>query len=77
MEKLLEEGDYTRSRKAKKGVISAVSVSYWLIVTAVFLAAILPAKSSYKGSSWIIWPIAGVLYGAVASILNISFKHNE
>lgn len=41
------------------------------------LAAILPAKSSYKGSGWIIWPIAGVLYGAVASILNISFKHNK
>ena len=77
MEKLLEEGDYMRSRKAKKGVISAASVSYWLIVVAVYLATILPAKSSYKGSSWIIWPIAGVLYGAVASILNVLFKHNE
>lgn len=77
MEKLLEEGDYTRSRKAKKGVFSAVSVSYWLIVTAVYMATILPADSSYKGTSWVIWPIAGVLYGAVASILNISFKNRK
>ena len=37
MEKLLEEGDYTRQRKAKSRLVSTVSVCYWLVVTAVFL----------------------------------------
>ena len=34
MEKLLEEGDYTRQRKSKSRLIGTVSVCYWLVVTA-------------------------------------------
>lgn len=77
MEKLLEEGDYTRSKKEKSGVISAISVSYWLIVTAVYLGTILPAGSKYKDTSWIVWPIAGVLYGVVAAIMSIFSKNKK
>ena len=39
MEKLLEEGDYTREGKARRGITGAISVCYWLVVTAVFLIA--------------------------------------
>ena len=34
---LLEEGDYTRKKKARSGVMSTVSLIYWLSVTAIFL----------------------------------------
>ena len=72
MEKLLEEGDYTRSRKAKKGVISAVSVSYWLIVTAIFTFYTFgPYGNAQAKYSWFIWAIAGILFGAVMAVLRL------
>lgn len=37
LDKLLEEGDYACSEKARSGWIGAISVGYWLLVTAVFL----------------------------------------
>ena len=37
MNKLLEEGDYSRKNKEKKSVRGTVSVVYWLVVTAIFL----------------------------------------
>ena len=37
MEKLLEEGDYSRDNKGRRKVIGTISAAYWLIVTAVFL----------------------------------------
>jgi|GEM_PF-20783 len=36
-EKLLEEGDYTRHSKATRELRTAISVVYWLVVTAAFL----------------------------------------
>ena len=35
MDQLLEEGDYTRKKKARSGVMSTVSLIYWLSVTAI------------------------------------------
>ena len=66
MEKLLEEGDYTRSEKSRKNVTGPVSVIYWLAVTAVFLIYTFgPNGNGQPRYSWIIWAVAGVLYAAV------------
>lgn len=66
MEKLLEEGDYTRSEKSRKNVTGPVSVIYWLAVTAVFLIYTFgPKGNGQPRYSWIIWAVAGVLYAAV------------
>ena len=35
---LLEEGDYTRRNKARRHLVEAVSMAYWLVVTAGYLA---------------------------------------
>ncbi len=63
MEKLLEEGDYTREGKARRGITGAISVCYWLVVTAVFLiASFVPGENNLAWKqSWVIWPVAGVL----------------
>ena len=37
VDKLLEQGDYTRENKAKSRFVGAVSAAYWLVVTAAFL----------------------------------------
>lgn len=72
MEKLLEEGDYTRSEKSRKNVTGPVSVIYWLAVTAVFLIdAFGPNGNGQPRYSWIIWAVAGVLYAAVLAVVKL------
>ncbi|MBO4471516.1 MAG: helix-turn-helix transcriptional regulator [Clostridia bacterium] len=63
---LLEEEEYSRESKENNKHTGYISVAYWCLVTAGFLAW------SFIGNawrdSWIIWPVAGVAYGAVAAI---------
>ena len=61
--KLLEEGDYTRSQK--KVASSPVTAIYWCAVTAIFLGYSF-VTSDWK-HSWIIWVVAGVLFGGVSA----------
>lgn len=60
---LLEERDYTRQAKAFTRRIGGV---YWGIVTAAYL--LISFLTGAWGLTWIIWPVAGVAYGAVAEI---------
>lgn len=72
LDQLLEEGDYTRREKAKSGVLGAVSVIYWLAATAIYLlCTFTPVTSLTQKTSWIIWAVAGVLYGAVMMIVRL------
>ncbi len=72
MQKLLEEEEYTRENKARSGIYSAVSTCYWLLVTAVFLFVCFgPYGNAKPQYYWVVWAIAGVLYGAVLAILKI------
>ena len=64
---LLEEDDYSREAKSVEKKFGWVSGTYWLLVTAAFLAWSFLTKR--WDSTWIVWPIAGVLYGAVYGIL--------
>lgn len=66
MEKLLEEGDYTRREKSQKNITGPVSVIYWLVATAIFMIYTFgPNGNGQPRYSWIIWAVAGVLYAAV------------
>lgn len=71
MNKLLEEGDYTRENKKKNSVFGAVSTCYWLIVTAIYLFCTFgPNGNGQPGTLWYIWAIAGVLYSAAVAFMN-------
>lgn len=60
---LLEEGDYSR---ADKKVDRSVAPIYWLSVVVIYLAI---SFLTFKWHmTWIIWPVAGVLYGLIAEI---------
>ena len=62
-DKLLEEGDYTRLNK-KAGRFDGI---YWAIVLTVYLG-----WSFYNmqwQTTWIVWPIAGVLFAAYREIM--------
>lgn len=75
MEKLLEEGDYTRRNKKAAGTLGKISTIYWLCVTAIFLFYTFgPMGNGQPRYSWFIWAIAGVLYGAVMAVVKLIRK---
>ena len=78
MEKLLEEGDYTRVRKARGGLVHTVCVCYWLVVTAIYLLITFsPAVAIEPEQSWFVWPVAGVLFGAVCALTHLFRSENK
>ena len=60
---LLEQGDYTRARKRNTSKYGGI---YWSIVTAVYLAVSFLTRR--WDMTWIIWPVAGALFGVVGEI---------
>ena len=61
---LLQEEEFRKDRKGKE--LDTIATVYWCLVTAVYLGW---SFWTYRwGFTWIIWPVAGVLYGAVAAI---------
>ena len=72
MNKLLEEGDYTRERKALSGCLARLSGGYWLVITAVFLYCTFGPNGNWNPRDyWLVWAIGGVLYGALAGLLRL------
>ncbi len=75
VDKLLEQGDYTRESKAKSRIVGAISAVYWLVVTAIFLFYTFgPNGNCQPQYSWFIWAVGGVLYGALMAGLSIYRK---
>lgn len=70
--KLLQEGDYTPEKKQGGKLVEKIAGVYWCIVTAIYLL-----WSFLTGAwdiSWVVWPVAGVLFGAVACAAHIFAK---
>ena len=65
---LLQEGEYTRAAKAENRRNEALTTIYWCAVTAGFLAW--SFISGDWSRTWIVWPIAGVLFGLVIAVAN-------
>lgn len=66
---LLQTGDFTEEGKQTEKFTEKIAGAYWLIVTAVYLAC--SFYTSDWNKTWIIWPCAGVLFGAIAAIAGI------
>lgn len=71
-DKLLQEGDYTVKEKQKSPVVSAVSSVYWILVTAIYLTW--SFLTNAWDQTWIVWPVAGVVFGVVITIVNLLAK---
>ena len=71
-QKLLEEGDYTVEKKMKAKRNNNISIIYWGVITAIFLAYSFVTMD--WGRSWIIWPVAAVLFGAVCAVADVIRK---
>ena len=63
---LLEEGDYSRESKESNRHTSLLTTAYWCLVVAIFL--LWSFLTNDWRNTWIIWPVAAVLYVAVVGI---------
>ena len=72
-DKILQEADYTKAKKENK-VMNAIAPAYWLLVTAGYLAWSFTTNN--WGFTWIVWPIAGIIFGAIAAVLDQVGKNN-
>lgn len=63
---LLQEGDYSEDKKVEQKKKERIPAIYWCIVTAIYLG--ISFLTEDWGKTWIIWPSAAVLYGAVLGI---------
>ncbi|MDO4280233.1 MAG: helix-turn-helix transcriptional regulator [Peptococcaceae bacterium] len=71
-DKLLEEGSYSREKKGQKKIIGPIAQAYWCLATALYLLwSFITDDWSF---TWIVWPIAGVLFAAVMGILALFDK---
>lgn len=72
--KLLEEESYKRELKANDSdeFTGAIQGIFWLLVTAGFLGY--SFITGDWGRSWIVWPVAGVISGAIAIVTSMLHK---
>ena len=67
---LLEEGGYTREEKEENRKNAPYAAIYWSLVVAAYLGYSFVTMRWDR--SWIVWPVAGVLFGVVAAILRVA-----
>lgn len=71
-EKILQEGEYSKKKKANKKMTDAIFGSYWLLVVAIYLGYSFFTMNWER--SWIIFPVAGVSFGILAMIVSLFEK---
>ena len=66
---LLQEGEFSKSEKRVKRKLNALHGAYWCLVTAIYLGWSFWTMRWHF--TWIIWPVAGVLFAAVSAIMRM------
>lgn len=69
---LLQEGEYTIEEKHLKKKTDAFSGAYWCLIVAIYLGWSF-WTNNWK-FTWIIWPVAGVLYAAVLGMVKMNIE---
>ena len=71
-EKLLQQDDYTVEKKTLEKKLDPIAAVYWCAVTAGYLGWSFYTMDWHF--TWIIWPVAGVFYGAIYGIVQFLNK---
>lgn len=66
---LLAKGDYEKRNKSENKVLAVISAIYWPVTTVIYLGW--SFLTHQWGISWIVWPIAGILYGGIAAVCEL------
>lgn len=70
---VLQEGSYTPSKKKNSVIFGKIAGIYWLSIVTLYLA--ISFIFNQWASSWMIWPIAGVLFGVISMIVSFFIDH--
>ena len=70
---LLQDGEYSPARKAENRRNEPISAVYWALALAIYLAW--SFITMQWQTTWIVWPIAGVLYGVLEAVLRLTRKN--
>ena len=68
-EVLLDKKVYTKKNKKAEKVMSAVAGIYWCVATAIYL--LWSFLTNDWGYTWLVWPVAGVLFGGIACTVHL------
>lgn len=66
--KLLQEHDYSTQKKLNRKNHEGIAAFYWCAVVAVYLGV--SFLTMRWDRTWIVWPVAGVLFGGLEAFLN-------
>ncbi len=69
MQKLLKEGEFTPAEMRKKRIKETIGKAYWLTAVAVYLGW--SFLTNDWGTTWIVWPVAAILFAVVICIFNM------
>ena len=70
---LLQEGDYAPEQKS--ALVRNVAVAYWCVATAGYL--LWSFLTGAWDRTWLVWPVAGVLFAALVTILTAYAKRKR
>lgn len=70
MQKLLKEGEFAPQEKSKSRIKETVGTIYWLTAAAVYLGW--SFLSNDWEITWLVWPIAGILFAIVMCLCNLA-----
>ncbi len=69
---ILEINDYSRSKKQAQHVVNSVAGIYWVLATTIYF--IWSFTQNAWTISWIVWPIASMLFAILTMIIELFFE---
>lgn len=72
-DRLLKRGEYSETSRQEGRVHGAVASVWWPLTVLIFFGLGFFAPSGF-GTAWMVWPVSGILFGAVASAISILQK---
>ena len=75
LQKLLRQGDFVPAQRRERRVKETVASIYWLTATAAYL--LWSFLSNDWEHTWIVWPVAGVLYPVVLRLCTLFTRREE
>ena len=68
-QKLLQQGEFSPREKRHSRIKGALTTVFWLLAVAVYLGWSFSTNS--WNTTWIVWPVAGVLYAAMMAVCGL------
>lgn len=73
---LLKTEDYSQKSKRADSIVGVIASIWWPITTVIYLGLSFLTDMGW-GMSWIVWPISGILFGAIAGAVNLFTSKEE